>query len=203
MVAYPCLAVAWKSEVRVMGIDDAPFQRGDREVHVTGVVTRASSGYVEAVSHDTVRGDGDDATDVLARMVSGSRLYANLGAVLTQNVMVGGFNTIDLEALHAAVDRPVVGVIRGCLDWDAVRIALRPASEGGNVPDGPAKWGRIAPLRERAFRHGNRVLVPVGLPADEAQELVDLATVRGILPEPLRIAHLIGAGWVLGQSRGQ
>jgi len=31
-----------------------------------------------------------------------------------------------------------------------------------------------------------------------AEELVVVCTRRGFMPEPLRLAHLIAAGWVLG-----
>jgi endonuclease V-like protein UPF0215 family len=46
-------------------------------------------------------------------------------------------------------------------------------------------------------------LVPAGLDAAAARGLAELTTVRGHMPEPLRLAHLIAAGWVTGRSKGQ
>ena len=37
----------------------------------------------------------------------------------------------------------------------------------------------------------------------EVQEALALTTVRGVLPEPLRVAHLIAAGIARGESHGR
>jgi uncharacterized protein len=186
--------------VRVVGFDDAPHKRGDAEVPVVGVVMRGGL-YVEAVLRTTVAGDGDDATDAIAAAVNGYRGKLGLAAILLQNLMVAGFNTVDLEALHAATGLPVVAVARGRPDLTAVRKAL----VEGRIPDGAAKWERIERVvpHMRGLQKGKLTMTPVGLPAPEAEGLLALTTVRGLVPEPLRLAHLIGAGWVLGQSRGQ
>lgn len=191
--------VAWKPEVRVLGIDDGPFERGDERVPLVGVVTRAASGYVESVLHREVRGDGDDATDAVINMVEGCSIRPNLVAVLLQNVTVAGFNTLDLDAVHTATGLPAVSVLRGRQDWAAMRKAL----QAGAVPNGAKKWQRIAASPERQVKRRKTTLVPVGLHPQEAIDLVDQCTVRGHMPEPLRLAHLIAAGWVLGESKGQ
>jgi uncharacterized protein len=41
-----------------------------------------------------------------------------------------------------------------------------------------------------------------GLSVEEARELLTRTTLHGTLPEPLRLAHLIGSGVTLGISRG-
>jgi endonuclease V-like protein UPF0215 family len=187
--------VAWKVETRVLGFDDAPFTRGQPEVPVVGVVTRGGA-YVEAVLRLTVQQDGDDATERLAAAVAGYRGRVGLGAILLQNVMVAGFNTIDLDALHEATALPVVAVARGEMDVEAVRAALLE----GRIPNGSAKWGRIErALGRRSIRDAFTV-TPVGVAQAQAWDLVRLCTLRGHTPEPLRLAHLVAAGWVLGQS---
>jgi uncharacterized protein len=187
-----------KREVRLLGFDDAPFTRADAEVPVVGVATRAGA-YVEAVLSTRVARDGDDATAKLAACVAGYRGRAGLAAVLLQNLMVAGFNVVDLEALHAATGIPVVAVARGTPDLPALEAALR----SGRIPEGEAKWRRIAQAVPRMVAAGPLTLTPVGLDPPDALALVAAATARGHMPEPLRLAHLIGAGWVLGQSRGQ
>jgi len=37
----------------------------------------------------------------------------------------------------------------------------------------------------------------------ELREVIDLSTVRGALPEPLRIAHLIATALAKGESHGR
>ncbi len=191
----------WKSEVRVIGFDDGPFTVEDDHVHIVGIVTRASSGYVEAVLHGEVARDGDDATQCLADLITHSRIYPNLVAVLVQNITVAGFNTIDLDALHAAIRRPVIAVLRGTQDWQSVRQAL---VEGG-IANGVGKWQRIASneARQVVQKQQGITYIPVGTSPQEAQALLEMCTLRGSLPEPIRLAHLMAAGWVLGESRGQ
>ncbi|MCA1811768.1 MAG: DUF99 family protein [Halobacteriales archaeon] len=189
--------MALKPESRVVGFDDVPFQRGDPEVPVVGVVMRGGA-YVEAVLRTAVGQDGDDATERLAAAVQGYRGRLGLRAILLQNLMVAGFNVADLDALHAATSLPVVAVARGEQDLDAVKAALL----SGRIPNGAGKWERIDRVRGRqSVRHGVTVTA-VGMPLEEAWDLVRLCTLRGQMPEPLRLAHLIGAGWVLGQSKG-
>lgn len=195
----PSRGVAWKPEVRVLGVDDGPFERGDERVPLVGVVTRAASGYVESVLHRDVAGDGDDATDAVIAMVQACSVRANLVAVLVQNVTVAGFNTLDLDRIHAATGLPVVSVLRGRQDWDAMKEAL----EGGVVPNGPEKWARIADAPKRQVKRRKTTVLAAGLHPQAALELADHCTVRGHMPEPLRLAHLIAAGWVLGESKGQ
>lgn len=189
-----------KPGTRVLGFDDAPFAKGDESVPVVGVATRGST-YVEGVLRTDIWVDGDDAAHRLAEAVRASRFRHNTQAVLTQNVMMGGFNVLDLDRLHEATGIPVLAVSRGEPDLDAQRAALL----SGKVPQGEAKWQRIEALRDRMvpLRGGKLTVVPVGLPEHDARRIVEMTTVRGWMPEPLRLAHLIAAGWVLGESRGQ
>lgn len=182
----------------MLGFDDGPHVPGER-TPVVGVVTRAASGYVETVLRTEVEHDGDDATEAILEAARRARVFPNVVAVLTHNSVVAGFNTLDLTRLQEGLDRPVVAVSRGPQDWEAMRSALL----AGGIPGGAGKWARIEANPGRQFRHGGLTLIPVGVEPHDAAELVDLCRVRGHLPEPLRLAHLVGAGWVLGESRGQ
>src|SRR6266571_1505295 len=52
-------------------------------------------------------------------------------------------------------------------------------------------------------RHGSLWVTYAGTTASEVREAVGLTTVRGVVPEPLRVAHLIAAGIMRGESRGR
>ncbi len=188
-----------KAEVRVLGFDDVPFQRTDGRVPVVGCAMRGGS-YLEAVLRTDVERDGDDATDRIAATVEGYRGRANLVAVLLQNLMVAGFNVVDLPTLHEATGLPVIAVARGKPDLEAVKSALHSI----RIPNGREKWQRIENVVSRMvpLHSGRATLTPVGIEPEAARELVRTCTVRGVMPEPLRLAHIIGAGWVLGQSKG-
>ncbi len=193
--------MALKPEVRIIGWDDAPFERADQLVPLVGVVTRAATGYVECVLRTQATVDGDDATQAIASATQQARIRPNLVGILVQNLMVGGFNTLDLEQLHGATGLPVIAVARGQPDLAAVRSAL----VGTHIPNGEDKWARIRRVAPSMIgdAEGKLTLTPVGLDGAEARELVAQATLRGFMPEPLRLAHMIAAGWVLGESRGQ
>lgn len=187
-----------KPEIRTVGFDDGPFTFDDGRVPVVGVVARGA-GYVEGVLHDEVAVDGADATGTLARMLEDSRHLDGLKAVLVDGVALGGFNVVDLTALHEAVETPVVSVARGEPDREAIREALQ---------DHFDDWeDRLAVIDDHwpepvDVGDGTLSVHAVGLDEDEIPALLARTTARGLLPEPLRLAHLISTALVEGESSG-
>jgi len=188
--------VAIRRFSHVLAFDDAPFERSHRgNVRVIGVAF--SDLRVEGVLSDAVRRDGANATDVLARMVSGSQFGAHTSAVLLQGIALGGFNVVDIHALHERLGVPVLVVARRAPDYDAIEAALL-----GHVPGGKRKWAliqRAGHMEPCAGLHAQRA----GLTLPEAEALVQRLCVQGKIPEPLRLAHLIAGGLATGQSRGR
>ena len=43
----------------------------------------------------------------------------------------------------------------------------------------------------------------MGLKLEDAMEIVKFSTTRSAIPEPLRVAHIIAAGIVTGESKGK
>jgi uncharacterized protein len=188
-----------KAKSRFLGIDDAPFRFSDETVPVVGVVVQAPS-YIEGVLTTLADVDGHDATDRIAAMVSGSRYRDGLAMVLLDGAAVGGFNVIDMDALHKAIERPVVTVTREKPDLKAIETALRHRFEDWEPR--LARLGRhdIEAVRSRT---GTLWVSYVGTDRRAVHEALSLTTVRGVLPEPLRVAHLIAAGIVRGESKGR
>ncbi len=179
-----------------VGFDDAPFSpehRGD--VAVVGAVFTGTR--LDGVLSGRVRRDGANSTDVLARLVAGSRFAQHLHAVLLQGISVAGFNVVDIRRLHERLGLPVLVVARRAPDLDAIRKALL-----GRVRGGARKWALVR--RAGPMEPAGDVLVQrAGLTADEAGELVGRLAVHGHVPEPLRVAHLIAGGVTTGCSRGR
>lgn len=74
----------------MIGFDDAPFVRGSTgRVSLIGCV--CSGPRLDIVVRDTVERDGDDATDVMARLVRDKDL-THVRAVMMQGITVAGFN---------------------------------------------------------------------------------------------------------------
>jgi endonuclease V-like protein UPF0215 family len=42
-----------------------------------------------------------------------------------------------------------------------------------------------------------------GISIEEAKEIIKISTIRGVLPEPLRVAHIIASGIIRGESYGK
>ena len=188
-----------KAKSRFLGIDDAPFHFSDESVPVVGVVIQAPS-YIEGVLTTIAEVDGHDATDRIASMVAGSRYRAGLAMILIDGTAVGGFNVIDVDALHEKVERPVVTVTRQKPDLAAIETALQRRFDDWADRLRLMRRHRVESVR---LGQGSVWISYVGTDREAVREALRLTIVRGVLPEPLRIAHLIAAGIVRGESRGR
>ncbi|HKZ47425.1 MAG TPA: DUF99 family protein [Thermoplasmata archaeon] len=188
-----------KAQTRFLGIDDAPFTFSDERTSVVGAVVRAP-GYLEGVMHAEVTVDGTDALAVISRLVNRSRYKEGLELLLLDGIAVGGFNVIDIHALWKATDVPVVSVTRRPPDTAAMVRALK-----GRFTDWEARAAVVTREAPFAVKTAHRPLYAnaAGITAAEAKEAIRLTTVRGALPEPIRMAHLIAAAYRRGESRGR
>ncbi len=188
-----------KAQARFLGVDDAPFRFDQDAVRLVGVVTRGAD-YVEGVLSTRCDIDGDDATRRIAAMAVGSRFAPTLRCVFLNGVAVGGFNIVDLDALHEATGVPVVAVSRTEPDPAAMRDAL-----AKHFDDWEDRWERIQTMRPEPVSNGrHRVWVSArGLDAAAARDALEKATVRGANPECVRLAHLIAGGVETGESTGK
>jgi len=186
-----------KDEVRVLGVDDSPFTFEDDRSLLLGVVARLP-GYVEGVLSAPVNVDGDDATAAIAKMVSQSRFVKQVRCVMLDSPCMAGFNVVDMDALHAETGIPVMSVSRDGPDFVKIEAALRK-----HFPD----WERrLILLKKPGFRtltldHPVHVRA-VGMTGPEAEQFIAKSVVRGAIPEPIRLAHLIASGVAKGESRG-
>ena len=178
----------------VVGFDDAPFARAHRgDVMVVGTVYAGAR--LEGVLAARVRRDGANATRVIAECLRRSRFRPQLHAVLLQGIAFAGFNVVDTAALHAALGLPVLVVARRKPDLAKIRSALL-----HHVPGGARKWRlveRAGPMEAVARLWVQRA----GLSLAESETLIRRYALNGLMPEPLRAAHLIAGGIATGESR--
>jgi endonuclease V-like protein UPF0215 family len=211
--------------VNVIGFDDGPFRRDHRgDVLLVGAICAGTR--LDGIVSGRIRRDGADSTRRMIALVRASQFAEHVRAVMLQGIAVGGFNVVDIHALHAELGVPVLVVVRKLPDLDAVRRALFSEAPHLRPPvvGAARKWrlieraGDIEPLGEshrsirRASREspsGIRTSAPrlwvqrAGLSLEEARTLVASTTLHGNIPEPLRLAHLIAGGIVEGKSRGR
>jgi uncharacterized protein len=180
-----------KAHPRVVGVDDGAFERTDRTAPIAAVVMSLPD-YVETVRTDRVVVDGRDATRRVIAVVRATGPLDGIRAVLLDGAVLGGFNIVDLDAVHRSLDRPVVAVTRRPPDFPSIRAAL----SKWFPTDGARRWRLLT--RHRLFpvpTAGGQPIraTAVGCSAVDAARLVQRASLRGYWPEPLRLAHLVAS----------
>jgi len=191
--------VTMKSQSRVLGIDDAPFHFGDEDTAVVCADVRIPS-YLEGVMVGEVAVDGDDANEVLLRMLGDSRYTEGLSLILLDGVALGGFNVVDIDLVNRELGIPLATVTRDEPDISAMTDALKK-----KFPD----WERRAEIvtRKKLHRietkHKPLYVTCTGISPGDLRDAIGLSTVRGALPEPLRIAHIIATAIAKGESHGR
>ncbi len=166
-----------------------------------GVVFSAPN-YVEGILRTSVTIDGTDATDRILALVSDSPFLDGVRAMLLDGIAVGGFNLIDLDRLHDRLQRPIVTVTRRSPDFPAIHAALRKYFP----KDAAARWRLVQahPLFRLATSEGNPLHISaVGCTRAEAAAIVRRTTVRGNVPEPLRLARMVARALVKTVSEGR
>ncbi len=179
----------------LLGVDDAPFERAHRgDVPIVGAVfTRAR---LDGVLVGAVRRDGVNSTERVARMLEGSPFDAHVRAVVIGGITLAGFNVVDIHGLAERLDRPVLVVARKEPDLRAIESAL-----SRRVPGGMKKWRLIEKAGPMEPLEGVWVQ-RAGLSSSAAAQLLRESRVQGVLPEPIRVAHLIAGALACGTSHG-
>jgi hypothetical protein len=188
-----------KDQARILGIDDGPFVKGAPSVPLVGVLV-CPPNYVEGVLVSSCQVDGDDANSVLYDMIQGSRFREQVRMVMIDGVAFGGFNVVDIQALSRKLNVPVVTVSRELPDLGSIEEALH-----SHFPDWERRLGIISSnqVREVQLPEGKVFIASSGIEERDADSAVRRSTVRGCLPEPIRLAHLVATALVRGESKGK
>jgi len=185
-----------KREIRIIGWDDAPFVFGDRKTILIGAVFRGGD-FLDGIVTAEAAVDGTDATDRIAGAVNASPHRKQLRVIMLNGVTFGGFNVVDMEGLSRETGLPVIAVVRDKPDLSSMRKAMM------RFPDWRKRWELVrgaGPLNALEFRDPKTGSIKKiwfqnrGIETDTAEKVIRLSSTRSFLPEPLRVAHLIGHG---------
>lgn len=191
-----------KPEIRILGVDDGPFEpRSKGEVPLVGAVFRGGK-WLEGVLRTGIEKDGADVTDRLVQMVSKSRHRGQLRVLMVDGVTFAGFNVLDVKRVFRKTGLPVIVVSRELPNMTNIRKAVK------HLPGWRNRWklirgtGKIYPVR--TGRRGAPVYIQlIGIKRADAERIVKLSSTRSLVPEPLRVAHLIATAIVRGESYGR
>ncbi|MEL7406057.1 MAG: DUF99 family protein, partial [Cyanobacteria bacterium J06558_2] len=100
-----------QKQIRVIGFDDAPFERHQQhKVNIAGVV--CANTRFEGMVWGAVDVDGDDATEAICRLLIGKKFLPQLHLVLLDGIGFGGFNLVNLSLLAQRLSLPCVAMMR-------------------------------------------------------------------------------------------
>jgi endonuclease V-like protein UPF0215 family len=187
-----------KPEIRILGIDDGPFTPHEEgEVLLVGTIFRGGS-WLDGVLTTKVHVDGTDSTSKLIRLVMDSRNLGQLGVIMLDGITFGGFNVVDISLIFQKTGVPVIVVMRKYPNFEKIRKALQ------NFENCLERWALIKKAGDVHLVDGKEPIYiqMQGIDLEDALEIVQLSTTRSAIPEPLRAAHIIAAGLIMGESKG-
>jgi endonuclease V-like protein UPF0215 family len=183
------------SAPHLLGIDDGPFTKGKQsEAPLVGVMMEGHA-LVEGVSMSSFPVDGAYLTRHYAEWIRGMKWFPSLQGVVCAGITAAGLGIIDIESLHRKLDLPVISVTRSPTTGQELIKALTSAGYEDRIPI----VEKTPPSQK--MKSGIH-LTCSGVDFNEAQQLITLSLNKSTLPEPIRIAHLIGAAITYSESKG-
>ena len=188
-----------KEEIRILGWDDGPFHKGEKgKVILVGTIFRGGS-FMDGILKTEIEIDGLDATMKIAKAVEKTK-HKDLRVIMLGGITFGGFNFVDIKELYRKTGLPVLVVIRRRTGMKKFREAMK------RLPDFEKRWKAVENAGDffRILLKGKGIYFQkTGLTEEEAKKIIKLTAKRGLIPEPLRVAHLIASGIVKGESIGR
>jgi endonuclease V-like protein UPF0215 family len=187
-----------KQEIRILGVDDSPFPSHTTDkVMVVGTVFRAGN-WLDGVLSTYIYGDGTDATEKIAEMVKNSRNLGQLGVIMLDGITFGGFNLVNIRQIFESTGVPVIVIMRKIPNFERIEKALKRFDDWEN------RWAHVLEAG-KVYKVDNPEPIYMqihGIEREDAEDIVRLSATRSAIPEPLRVAHIIAAGIVTGESKG-
>ena len=185
----------YKNEIRILGVDDSPFKKIEKgkKTRIIGTVFRGGS-WIDGILSTQVAIDGNNATSKLIEMITKSKFKPQLRAILLNGIAFGGFNIIDIGELNKKTGIPVIVVIRKNPDIAQIKevlIKIHKKSKIKLIDNAgiPVKIGKIYVQYK-------------GIELEGVKDILRITCTRSLIPEPIRVAHLIAQGIYLGESKG-
>ncbi len=190
-----------KREIRIVGFDDGPFiPRAKGKVPVIGVVFRGGN-YLDGAFKTEVSIDGMDATKILIKLLNNSRHKEQLRVIMLKGISFGGFNMVDISRLYDKTKLPVIVVNRRKPNLEKIKTALK------HFKDFEKRWECVEHAgkthKMKIEKNKNTYYQFKGLSKEETEKIIKLSCTRSLIPEPLRIAHLIASSLIKGESGGR
>jgi hypothetical protein len=186
-----------KKELRVIGIDDAPFDKFDplqKFVLVVGTIFRGGD-FMDGMLSCKVEKDGEDATLRIVDMINSSKFKPQLQAIFLDGIAVAGFNVINPQSVHKETGIPVIVVIRDFPDYKKMFSALEKL--------GMQKKIDVIKKMPKPVKISEVYVQGIGISNEIIKKLLKICCTHSNIPEAIRVAHLVASGISEGESRGR
>lgn len=189
-----------KKEIRIIGIDDSYFTRSQKEVLIVGAITRGKYS-LDGVLTTRILVDGMDSTQKITEMINNSRHKPQLKIIMTNGITFAGFNILDIKELAKITNLPVIVIMRKMPNLKKIKNTLKK-----HFDDWKTRWKIIkkaGKIKKMKIKNFTLFYQHAKISENECKEVIEKSILRGKIPEPLRLAHLIATGISLGESRGK
>jgi len=188
-----------KDEIRILAWDDGPFKFGSKGKSIlVGVIFRGGKildGFLKTV----VCIDGTDATRKIIEKILKTR-HKDLRIVMLDGITVAGFNVVDIKRIYEETKLPVIVSIRKIPDMKKFISSLGKMSHAKKRLESVENAG---PIYSTIIKNKRMYFQCYGIEKIDAEEILKKTSTISLIPEPLRVAHLIATGFVLGESVGR
>ncbi|MEM2089727.1 MAG: DUF99 family protein [Candidatus Pacearchaeota archaeon] len=194
-----------KKEIRILAFDDTPFEKKDKGKKnlIIGVIFRGG-GFLDGVLSSYVVVDGKDATEKIIELVKNTRHLGQLKCIMLKGLSFGGFNVIDIKEINKKTKLPVIVFMRKKPNMKEIYKALEKAIKNKKSREEKKEIIKKAGKIFSTKINNKEVYFQIsGIPRKKAEEIIKLTATHALVPEPLRVAHLIAQGIVLGESKGR
>lgn len=151
---------------------------------------------IEGVLQTEIQIDGLDATQRISEMITKSPHFGQLRVIMLAGITFGGFNVVDINRLFEDTCLPIIVICEQPPDLEAIKAAVKHTRESEK------RWEIIQNAGPFYQYHTKKeVKNPVtfqlkGLELRDAQKILKLSAGISHIPEPIRVAHLIGRSFL-------
>lgn len=188
-----------KKEIRILAWDDGPFEFKSKGKDILiGAIFRGGK-ILDGLLKTEIDIDGTDATEKIIDKILKTK-HKDIRVIMLDGITFAGFNTVDIKEIYNKTKLPVIVVNRKKPDLEKFTASLKkmPYSEKrlkAVKNAGPIYWAKVKNKRVCFQSCGIKI-------EDVKQILIETSTMS-LIPEPLRVAHLVATGIVLGESVGR
>ena len=175
-----------KKGLRGLAIAES-FRQVDKTSRLAGVVMRRDliiDGFV--LGQCTI--EGDDATEAILKMYSKLE-RDDISFILISGLIISMYNIVNIKKIGDETKLPIIGVTYG--ESQGIEEAIKrhfPTSYESKIE----KYYKLGTRTQISLSTGHKLYLRVeGCSAQEATKLLDVFTLQGSIPEPLRVAQLL------------